>query len=119
MNMMLYDFIQRKGDGLKMSEKLAAWNVKEADFPSAGTISDQLKFLLNYAVLAPSGPNTQPWKFKIKENEISLIADFGRSLPVVDPTDRTLYISHGCLLTNLFIAAERFGFVYDVTCLPD
>jgi nitroreductase len=103
----------------KMSEKLAAWNVQEADFPSAGTISDQLKFLLNYAVLVPSGPNTQLWKFSIKENEISLIADFSRSLPAVDPTDRTLYISHGCLLTNLLMAAEHFGFEYDIKCLPD
>src|SRR5512137_855382 len=119
MNMMLYDFIQRKGDGLKMSEKLAAWNVQEADFPSAGTISDQLKFLLNYAVLAPSGPNTQPWKFSIKDNEIFMIADFSRALPSLDPSDRTLYISHGCVLTNLLLAAEHFGFAYDVLCLPD
>jgi len=78
-----------------------------------------MKALLRYAVLAPSGPNTQPWKFSIKNNEISLIADFSRSLPSVDPTDRTLYISHGCLLANLLIAAEHFGFEYDVKCLPD
>ena len=102
-----------------MSDKLAAWNVQEADFPFTGDLFEQLKGLLRYAVLAPSGPNTQPWKFSIKDNEISLIADFSRSLPSVDPTDRTLYISHGCLLTNLLIAAEHFGFGYDVKCLPD
>jgi nitroreductase len=78
-----------------------------------------MKALLRYAALAPSGPNTQPWKFSIKDNEISLIADFSRSLPSVDPNDRTLYICHGCLLTNLLIAAEHFGFGYDVKCLPD
>ncbi len=102
-----------------MSDKLAAWNVRESDFPIAGTISDQLKFLLNYAVLAPSGPNTQPWKFSIKDQEISLIADFSRSLPSLDPSDRTLYISHGCVLANLLLAADHFGFAYDVKCLPD
>ncbi len=102
-----------------MSDKLAAWNVQEADFPLTGNMFEQMKGLLRYAVLAPSGPNTQPWKFSIKDNEISLIADFSRSLPSVDPTDRTLYISHGCLLTNLLIAAEHFGFEYDVKCLPD
>ena len=78
-----------------------------------------MKALLRYAILAPSGPNTQPWEFSIKDNEISLIADFSRSLPSVDPNDRTLYISHGCLLTNLLIAAEHFGFEYEVKCLPD
>lgn len=102
-----------------MSDKLAAWNVQEADFPFTGDSYNQMKALLRYAVLAPSGPNTQPWKFSIKNNEISLIADFSRSLPSVDPTDRTLYISHGCLLANLLIAAEHFGFEYDVKCLPD
>jgi hypothetical protein len=108
--------LRRKGE---MSDKLAAWNVREADFPTSDNLSDQLKFLLRYAILAPSGPNTQPWKFSINENEVSLIADFSRSLPSVDPTDRTLYISHGCLLTNLLVAAEHFGFGYDLKCLPE
>ena len=102
-----------------MSGKLAAWDVQESDFPSSGTLSDQLKFLLRYGVLAPSGPNTQPWKLSIKGNEVSLIADFARSLPNVDPNDRTLYISHGCLLANILLGAEHFGFGYNVKCLPD
>jgi hypothetical protein len=102
-----------------MSDKLAAWNVREADFPTSDNLSDQLKFLLKYAVLAPSGPNTQPWKFSINDDQVSLIADFTRSLPSVDPTDRTLYISHGCLLTNLLVAAEHFGFGYNLKCLPE
>ena len=102
-----------------MSGKLAAWDVQESDFPSSGTLLDQLKFLLRYGVLAPSGPNTQPWKLSIKGNEVSLIADFARSLPNVDPNDRTLYISHGCLLANILLGAEHFGFGYNVKCLPD
>ena len=102
-----------------MSDKLAAWNISETDFPLKGNTYDKIKALLRYAVLAPSGPNTQPWKLSIKGNEVSLMADFSRSLPSVDPTNRTLYISHGCLLSNLLIAAEHFGFGYDVKCLPD
>ncbi|MDD4651382.1 MAG: hypothetical protein PHQ34_04040, partial [Methanothrix sp.] len=102
-----------------MNDKLAEWNVYEADYPTSGTLYDQLKFLLNYAVLAPSGPNTQPWEFAIKDDEISLFADFSRSLPSLDPSHRTLYLSHGCVLTNLLLAAEHFGFDYDAKCLPD
>ncbi len=102
-----------------MNDKLAAWNVREADFPTTGTLFDQIKFILRYAVLAPSGPNTQPWKLSINGNEVSLIADFSRSLPSLDPTHRTLYLSHGCLLTNTLMAAEHFGFGYDLNCLPD
>jgi hypothetical protein len=102
-----------------LNEKLAAWDVKETSFPSEGSLFEQLKFLLRYAVLAPSGPNTQPWKFSIKDNEVSVIADFTRSLPAVDIDNRTLYISHGCVLTNLLMAAEHFGFSYKMENFPD
>ena len=102
-----------------MRDKLAAWDIQEGDFPFAGSLFDQLKFLLRYSVLAPSGPNTQPWKLSIKGNEVSLIADFSRSLPFLDPTHRTLFLSHGCLLANTLVAAEHFGFSYDLNYLPD
>ena len=112
-------FVSSRGDGSKLKDKLAAWEIQESDFPSNGTLFDKLKFLLRYGVLAPSGPNTQPWKLSIKGNEVSLIADFARSLPNVDPNDRTLYISHGCLLANILLGAEHFGLGYTVKCLPD
>ena len=102
-----------------MSDNLDAWEVREEDFPAEGDLRDQIKALLGYAVLSPSGPNTQPWKFSLEGDEISIIADFSRSLPAVDPTDRTLYISHGCVLANILLAAEHFGLGYDVTYLPD
>lgn len=37
-----------------------AWKIRSDDFPKAGGIKDQKRFLLNYAVLAPSGHNSQP-----------------------------------------------------------
>jgi hypothetical protein len=74
-----------------MSNKLAAWDVWEEDFPSKGNNFDQLKFLLNHVVLSPLGRNTQSRRFSIKSNNVSLVADFARALPQVDPVERTLY----------------------------
>ena len=102
-----------------VSDKLAAWNVSEENYPRDGSLDDKLKFLLRYAVLAPSGPNNQPWKLSLQGDSVSLIADFGRALPNVDVNNRTLYMSCGCLLTNLLLAAEHFGFGYEVSYLPD
>jgi hypothetical protein len=103
-----------------MAEKnLAAWNVREQDFPVDGSMEDRLKFLLRYAILAPSGPNTQPWKCTIDDNKISVYADLTRSLPFVEPTNRTLYISLGCFVANLLIAAEHFKMGYTIDLLPD
>jgi nitroreductase len=53
-----------------MAEKnLIAWNVDAGDYPSSGEMDEKLKFLLRYAVLAPSGPNNQPWKLAVDGNK--------------------------------------------------
>jgi nitroreductase len=86
------------------------WNISENEFPSEGTISDKLKFILKYVILAPSGHNTQPWLFKIVDNKIELYADRTRSLPVVDHDDRELTISCGAALYHMQLAIRHFGF---------
>jgi nitroreductase len=78
----------------------------------------QLKFLLRYAVLAPSTKNTQPWRFSIGENTIGVFADLTRSQPVADCGRRELYISLGCALENLLVASEQFAFSHEVTYFP-
>ena len=55
--------------------------VAEPDFPSAATDAEILRFLVNYAILAPSSHNTQPWLFRIGEQSLELIADRTRALP--------------------------------------
>jgi len=41
-------------------------------------------FMVEYAIKAPSGHNTQPWLFRINENSIEIHPNFDRALPVVD-----------------------------------
>jgi hypothetical protein len=89
-----------------MSHKSA---VAEPGFPSAETDAEILRFLVTYAILAPSSHNTQPWLFRIGEHSLELIADRRRALPVVDPNDRALTISCGAALEHLLVAARRFG----------
>lgn len=67
------------------------------------------KEIVRYAAMAPSGHNTQPWKFFITEDTIVIKPDYSRRLPAVDPDDRELFISLGCALENLVVAAEHFG----------
>ncbi|MDD1752646.1 MAG: hypothetical protein LUQ38_06090 [Methanotrichaceae archaeon] len=101
-----------------VSRNYVAWEVKEAEFPAEGSTENQLEFLLRYAILAPSGPNSQPWKFSINTSTISVYADLDRSLPFVDPSNRTLYISVGCAIANLLTAGEHFGFRYELDFFP-
>src|SRR5918912_3713151 len=95
--------------------QLEAWNVSENDFPKTGNASEKLRFILKYAVLAPSGHNTQPWIFRINQNDtVELYADRTRALAVVDPDDRELVISCGAALFHLRLAIRHFGYT-DIT----
>jgi len=71
---------------------------------------ESLLKIIKYAAKAPSGHNTQPWRFKTGDDTITVLPDFTRALPVVDADNHALYISLGCALENLVIAANEFNF---------
>lgn len=75
----------------------------------------QMRELVHYATLAANGHNTQPWKFVIKENAIEIHPDYRRELAVVDPERRELWISLGCALENLLVAARAGGLAPEVS----
>ncbi len=87
-----------------------AWQVNIGDFSKSKSITDQIFFLLNFAVLAPSSHNSQPWRFEVDENNILIYPEKSRRLPESDKNDRQLYISLGCAIQNIFIAADYYGF---------
>jgi nitroreductase len=95
------------------------WKTSEEDFPRSGQAEERLHFLLNYAVLAPSGHNTQPWLFKVSHGVVELHADRTRCLPVVDPEDRALVISCGAALFFLRVAIRHFGQADEVRTFPN
>ncbi|MGB5464119.1 MAG: hypothetical protein WBM92_12190 [Aureibaculum sp.] len=66
--------------------------------------------IIEYGTKAPSGHNTQPWKFLFKENEIQIHPDFQRALPIVDADNHALYISLGCATENIVLALKNEGF---------
>ena len=84
-------------------------------FQTGAAVPAQMRELVRYATLAPSGHNTQPWKFAILRDTIRILPDYSRRLPAVDPQDRELWISLGCALENLVIAANDAGYEADAT----
>lgn len=76
---------------------------------------DIYKDMVRYATLAASSHNTQCWKFRIGDNRISILPDYSRRCPVVDPDDHHLFSSLGCAAENLVQAARNFGFESNVT----
>jgi hypothetical protein len=68
-----------------------------------------LEELVRMATLAANGHNTQPWRFRIEGQKVSILPDFTRRTAVVDPDDHHLYVSLGCAAENLVIAGAALG----------
>lgn len=95
------------------------WSISDKKWPKDSSDREKLKFLLQFAILAPSGHNTQPWLFRICGNTLELYADRTRCLPVVDPEDRELLMSCGCSLYFLSIAARKYSLRTQIEEFPD
>ena len=80
-----------------------------------------LESCISAAVAAPSIYNTQPWRFRLDPQTVTLEvrAVPQRGLRHADPVGRALHLSVGASLFNLRIAAAHFGWVPVVRLLPD
>jgi len=96
-----------------------AWDVKPIPFEQLPSDRAKFEFLVRYAILAPSSHNTQPWRFRIGDDYIELLADKSRALPVIDYQNRQLIMSCGAALFNLRVAMRRFGWLDEVEFFPD
>ena len=94
------------------------WQIDAEEFSRQGTPEDRLKFLIRYAVLAPSVYNTQPWIFSVKEDTIQVFIDTTRWVQSGDKDQRDLHLSVGCALENLLVAAYHFGYQCHVDYFP-
>ncbi len=75
---------------------------------------------LSYAILAPNPHNRQPWLIDLRrDDELTLLCDTGRLLPVTDPFNRQIVIGLGCFLELLRMAAADDGYAADITPFPN
>ena len=104
---------------MQPESSLEVWNINESEFPeNNSSAQERLTFLLNYAILAPSSHNSQPWKFNVSDESIQVFADQSKWLSVADPDKREMYISLGAALENLIISAEHFGYNCTISYFP-
>ena len=71
--------------------------------------------LVRAAILAASVHNSQPWRFRVFPGSIDVFADPARTAGVLDPFRREAYLSLGCAIENMVVAAPSAGFLGRVT----
>lgn len=74
--------------------------------------------ILEYAVHAPSGDNSQPWRFEVKGNKI-----YQYNLPDNDNVflnfrQNGSHVSHGSVIENIVIASSNYGYGIKVKLFP-
>lgn len=55
----------------------------DEQYPINGSVSEQLTYLLSFAILAPSGHNNQPWRFHLDGDAVEVYADDANALPAL------------------------------------
>lgn len=94
--------IARMGSASDYARRVAALREPLAD---PAPLAD----LVRYAVLAPNGHNTQPWRFRARPGQIAIRPDPARRTPVVDPDDHHVFVSLGAAAENLALASAARG----------
>jgi nitroreductase len=101
-----------------MKDNYEAWTVDYKEFYKLTDTNDKLKFLLRFALLAPSSHNSQPWRFNVVGNQIVIYPEESRELRKSDKNNRQLYLSLGAALQNVVIAGKFYGYKTDIKYLP-
>lgn len=71
------------------------------------------------ATRAPSTHNAQPWLFEIDGDRVTVKPDPRRVTPMTDPQSRELWMSLGCAVENMVVAARHDGEALEVSQPPD
>ena len=95
--------------GLRRMGSMETYNASVAATRTALAQTPDMLDFVRYATLAPSGHNTQPWRFRAGAGQIDILPDLSRRTPVVDPDDHHIFVSLGCAAENLALAAGARG----------
>lgn len=101
--------------GLRQTGSASHYDDEERAVRATLAAHPQNTDLIRYATLAPNSHNTQAWRFAVSPDQITILPDFTRRTPVVDPDDHHLFVSLGCAAENLSLAGAGRGLAGDLT----
>lgn len=78
-----------------------------------------IKKILDIAVYAPSGENSQPWKFKVSGGDIFILNNDESDTSLYNYNQRGTFVAHGALIENIIMLASDFGCNTNIDIFPD
>ncbi len=81
---------------------------------------DIIKKIIEFGTYAPSGDNSQPWRFEVlNENQINIYNLPEADNPLLNVGQRGSFIAHGALIENILIASSQLGYKCDLEIFPE
>lgn len=80
---------------------------------------DIFKKILDKAVHAPSGDNSQPWRFSFDNDSILIFNIENRDPTLYNFRQRGSYVSHGAVIENIAIIAGALGYRVRIEAFPE
>jgi nitroreductase len=84
-------------------------------------VSELARFLVEHAVLAPSGGNSQPWHFYYGDDTLWVVHDRTRSRTLLDGRSNAssvALLALGAAIENIAVAAARRGYRTNIQAFP-
>ncbi len=81
-------------------------------------MNEDILFALSAANAAPSGENSQPWRFIVREDKVELWNRPERDRSLYNWQQSASYVSNGAALENMVIAASARGLATEVEYFP-
>ncbi|MFA5932133.1 MAG: hypothetical protein WC793_02040 [Candidatus Paceibacterota bacterium] len=78
----------------------------------------KIKEILKYGVMAPSGDNSQPWKFVLSGTKLKIYNLPDKDNPYLNFMQSGSLIAHGALLKNIEIASSKIGLISKIKLFP-
>ena len=83
------------------------------------SIEKKISDILLVAKNAPSGDNSQPWRFSVASNQLTLFNDESKTNPIFDSKQYGAYVGHGCLIQNIREVATENNYDIQVSYFPE
>lgn len=80
---------------------------------------EDIKKILDYAIWAPSGDNSQPWRFEVKNQDIKIFNVPERDTSLYNYNQNASMVALGCLIENIKIVANHIGYKTNVSLFPE
>lgn len=82
-------------------------------------MKEDIRKILDSAILAPSGENCQPWKFIVNETTIKLYNVPEKDQSIYNWKQTGSFLANGAVIENIVIASSALGYKADLNLFPD